>query len=82
MSVVDGSESLGFVKRVQGRNRRSKALILTDGGTRAYERALDFERAIMKDVMSFASNPDLEAFGTTLGLIRDKCEQGSSNDKS
>lgn len=69
MSAINRLETLGYVERRPGRDKRAKALFLTEHGKDALWQALEVEAAISAVTFNWRSEMEAEIFHSCLDRI-------------
>lgn len=79
MAMVNKLEALGYVRRARGKDKRSKALYLTDAGVLAYGQACDAEQLLSKELFGDLTRAEFASLDKVLNKIRMRAFDMSKN---
>ncbi|GGF64100.1 MarR family winged helix-turn-helix transcriptional regulator [Alteromonas lipolytica] len=75
MAVINKLQAAGFVKRVEGDDKRSKAVYITAMGETNFNRSLTIEQELSGEILGDFTQAEQTQFATMLDKIRVRCEQ-------
>ena len=82
MAMVNTLEALGYVRRAQGKDKRSKALHITHDGRVAYDQACDAEHRLSDDLFGNLSGAERASLSKILNKIRQRALEISASSEA